>query len=49
MDIVLNHTAQNSEWILEHPSATYNTNTCPHLYSAWLLDEAISKFSDDFM
>ena len=41
VDIVLNHTANNSEWILEHPDATYNTDNCPHLYSAWVLDDAL--------
>lgn len=45
VDIVLNHTANNSKWIRDHPSATYNTDDCPHLWSAWLLDDAIMKFS----
>ena len=32
VDIVLNHTASNSEWIKHHPEATYNTDNCKHLY-----------------
>jgi glycogen debranching enzyme len=44
----LNHTAHNSQWIQDHPEATYNTDDCPHLWSAWLLDEAIMKFSSEF-
>jgi len=45
VDIVLNHTANNSEWIVEHPEAAYNTDDCPHLWSAWELDNAIMDFS----
>jgi glycogen debranching enzyme len=49
VDIVLNHTADNSQWIVDQPDATYNLENTPHLYSAWLLDEAIQDFSDEFI
>lgn len=48
VDIVLNHTAHNSEWIIDHPEATYNTDDCPHLWSAWELDKGLRDFSREY-
>lgn len=44
-DIVLNHTAHNSEWLHEHPEAGYNLTTAPWLESAYELDTKILELS----
>lgn len=37
-DLVLNHTAANTPWLRDHPEATYNVTTAPHLRPALDLD-----------
>ncbi|KAH3682838.1 hypothetical protein WICPIJ_006177 [Wickerhamomyces pijperi] len=44
-DIVFNHTADNSEWLREHPDSGYNKETAPHLTSAIELDGMLLEFS----
>lgn len=44
-DIVINHTANNSPWLKDHPDAGYNHLTAPHLTAAIELDAALLKFS----
>lgn len=44
-DIVFNHTANNSTWLLDHPDAGYNCDTAPHLIPAIELDKALLDFS----
>lgn len=44
-DIVFNHTADNSQWLRDHPDAGYNKQTAPHLTSAIELDGLLLDFS----
>ncbi|EGR29515.1 hypothetical protein IMG5_154030 [Ichthyophthirius multifiliis] len=46
VDILLNHTSFDSEWLLECPDAVYSNLNTPCLCSAIELDEAIAQFSD---
>ncbi|KAK8757967.1 hypothetical protein V5799_004401 [Amblyomma americanum] len=44
-DVVLNHTANETPWIREHPECTYNLANTPHLKPAFLLDVAIHNLT----
>ncbi|KAG6844634.1 hypothetical protein H0H87_005291 [Tephrocybe sp. NHM501043] len=44
-DVVLNHTANDSLWLVEHPEAGFSPANSPHLTPALELDTALIKFS----
>ncbi|KAJ7245146.1 glycoside hydrolase family 13 protein [Mycena haematopus] len=46
-DIVLNHTADDSPWLIEHPEAGFSPANSPHLTPALELDSAIIQLSGD--
>ena len=47
VDVVWNHTANNSAWLEEHPEAGYNIETAPHLEPALELDTALLQYGRD--
>ncbi|KII87207.1 glycoside hydrolase family 13 protein [Plicaturopsis crispa FD-325 SS-3] len=44
-DVVLNHTANDSPWLSDHPEAGFSPSNTPHLAPALELDTAMIEFS----
>jgi glycogen debranching enzyme len=48
VDIVLNHTASNSEWLRENPQSGFNLENSPHLCCAYEIDKLLLNYSYRF-
>ncbi|GFO03724.1 glycogen debranching enzyme, partial [Plakobranchus ocellatus] len=44
-DLVYNHTAKDSPWVLEHPECTFNMDNSAHLRPAYIVDRIFENFS----
>ena len=46
-DLVFNHTAKDSPWLLEHPEVAFNLANSPHLRPAYVVDRILHYFSQE--
>ncbi|XP_063431014.1 glycogen debranching enzyme-like [Mytilus trossulus] len=44
-DLVFNHTATDTPWIVDHPECVYNLKNSPHLKPAYLVDRIFYHFN----
>ena len=47
VDVVWNHTASSSPWLRREPSVGFSLTNSPHLAPAFVLDEALARFSSE--
>ena len=48
-DLVFNHMASDSDWLVQHPEATFNLLNSPHLIPAFLIDREIIHINQEII
>ena len=47
VDIVLNHTSFDSDWVKKSEDAVFTTHNTPMLYPAFLVDQVIYEWGEE--
>lgn len=47
IDIILNHTSFDSDWVKDSPDACFTVENTPMLYTAFLVDQVIFEWGEE--
>lgn len=47
IDIILNHTSFDSDWVKDSPESVFTVENTPMLYTAFLVDQVIFEWGEE--